>query len=255
MAPLGSTHSDSSLRKKVCVRHRADRAGARMRSVHVPPVGGAARQRRDRGTGTTGSSSHNPHTAVPDMEARMKRFGQLELEYVMKVMDSGSLCSRDGGFTTELEERFAEWVKADHAVAMNSAMSVLHASVAALGVGPGDEVICDPVVHFGGAAVMYHNGVPVFCDIDQDSHTMDPASLESCITDRTRAIICTLMWGNPCDYDGILRVAEKHGLPVIEDVAHAQGASYRGQAVGTIGTIGSFSFQEGKHLTSVMSVK
>ncbi len=135
-------------------------------------------------------------------------------------------------------------------MALNSAMSVLHAAVAAVGVGPGVEVVCDSVCHFGGAAVMYHNGVPVFCDIDQDSWNMDPDSLETCITEHTGAIICTPMLGNPPDYEGILSIAEEHELPVIEDVAHGVGGSYRGKALGTLGTIGSFSFQEAKHLTS-----
>ena len=180
----------------------------------------------------------------------MERFGQLELDYLAKVIASGTLNSKTGKFTTRLEERFAEWVGAEYAVAMNSAMSVLHTAVAAAGVGPGVEVVCDPVVHFGGAAVMYHNGVPVFCDIDEDSWNMDPDSLEACITEHTGAVICTPMWGNPPDYDGILRVADRYGLPVIEDVAHGVGGSYRGRPLGTLGSIGSYSFQEAKHLTS-----
>ncbi len=180
----------------------------------------------------------------------MERFGQLELDYLAKVIASGTLNSKTGKFTTRLEERFAEWVGAEYAVAMNSAMSVLHTAVAAAGVGPGVEVACDPVVHFGGAAVMYHNGVPVFCDIDEDSWNMDPDSLEACITEHTGAVICTPMWGNPPDYDGILRVADRYGLPVIEDVAHGVGGSYRGRPLGTLGSIGSYSFQEAKHLTS-----
>lgn len=180
----------------------------------------------------------------------MERFGQQELDNLAKVITSGKLGSHHGEFTPKLEEAFARRLQVGHAVAVNSAMSALHAAVAAVGVGPGDEVICDPVVSFGGVAVMYHNGVPVFCDVDADSMNMDPASLETCITPRTRAVICTPMWGNPCDYDGILRVANKHGLPVIEDAAHAIGAAYRGRAVGTLGAIGSFSFEQSKHLTS-----
>lgn len=180
----------------------------------------------------------------------MERFGQLELDYLAKVIASGTLNSKTGKFTSQLEERFAKWVGAEYAVAMNSAMSVLHTAVAAAGVGPGVEVICDPVVHFGGAAVMYHNGVPVFCDIIEDSWNMDPESLEASITEHTGAVICTPMWGNPPDYDGILRVADRYGLPVIEDVAHGVGGSYRGRPLGTLGSIGSYSFQEAKHLTS-----
>ena len=191
---------------------------------------------------------HAPTETIEEMS--MERFGQPELDYLKQVIASGKLGSKSGEFTTKLEERFAEWLGAEHGVAMNSAMSVLHAAVAAVGVGPGDEVVCDPIVHFGGAAVMYHNGVPIFCDIDADSYNMDPECLETCITERTRAIICTPFWGNPCDYEGILRVADKHGIPVIEDAAHAVGARYRDRAIGTLGAIGSFSFQEAKHLTS-----
>ena len=198
------------------------------------------------------------HTATPSAAGRrkkrkevdMERFGKLELDYLAEVIASGSLNSKTGKFTTRLEERFAAWVGAEYALAMNSAMSVLHTAVAAAGVGPGVEVVCDPVVHFGGAAVMYHNGVPVFCDIDEDSWNMDPDSLEACITEHTGAVICTPMWGNPPDYDGILRVADKYELPVIEDVAHGVGGSYRGTPLGTLGSIGSYSFQEAKHLTS-----
>ncbi|MDE3000540.1 MAG: DegT/DnrJ/EryC1/StrS family aminotransferase [Gemmatimonadota bacterium] len=180
----------------------------------------------------------------------MERFGKLELDYLAEVIASGSLNSHTGEFTTRLEERFAAWVGAEYALAMNSAMSVLHTAVAASGVGPGVEVVCDSAVHFGGAAVMYHNGVPVFCDIDEDSWNMDSDSLEACITEHTGAVICTPMWGNPPDYEGILRVADRYGLPVIEDAAHGVGGSYRGRPLGTLGAIGSFSFQEAKHLTS-----
>lgn len=180
----------------------------------------------------------------------MQRFGQHEIDNLIKVIQNGRLKGVDGEFMSKLEEIFTRRLGVGQAVAMNSAMSVLHAAVAAVGVGPGDEVVCDPVVSFGGVAAMYHNGVPVFCDINADTMNMDPASLEACITPRTRAIICTPIFGNPCDYDGILRVVNKHGLPVIEDAAQAFGAIYRGKAVGTLGAIGSFSFEQSKHITS-----
>ena len=180
----------------------------------------------------------------------MERFGQPELDNLAKVIDSGKLGSHHGELTVQLEEDFANWLDVGNAVAVNSAMSGLHAAIAAAGVGPGDEVICDPVVHFGGAATMYNNGVPVFCDIDADSMNMDPDSLDASITPRTRAIICTPIFGNPCDYDGILSVARKHGLAVIEDAAQALGAAYRGRPAGTVGDMGVFSFEQSKHLTS-----
>jgi len=180
----------------------------------------------------------------------MERFGQRELEYLGQVIASGKLGSHAGQMTERLEQAFTQRVGVAHAIAVNSAMSALHAAVAAVGVGPGEEVVCDPVVAFGGAATMYHNGVPVFCDINPDTFNMDPASLEAAITPRTKAIICTPIFGNPCDYDGILRVARTHGLPVITDAAQAFGATYRGKAIGAVGDITCFSFEQSKHLTS-----
>jgi perosamine synthetase len=137
---------------------------------------------------------------------------------------------------------------AKHGVAMNSAMSVLHASVAAAGAGAGDEVICDPVCAFGAVAVMYNNAVPVFVDIDPVTLTMDPNKLEAKITERTKALIVTHVWGLPAEMDRIVEIAHRHSLVVIEDCAHALFATYKGKHAGTWGDIGSFSFQMSKQM-------
>jgi dTDP-4-amino-4,6-dideoxygalactose transaminase len=131
---------------------------------------------------------------------------------------------------------------------MNSAMSVLHASVVVSGAGAGDEVICDPVCIFGAVAVMYNNAIPVFVDINPTTWNMDPNLIEAKITERTRAIIVTHVWGLPAEMDRIVEVAHRHKLLVIEDCAHAILATYKGKYVGTWGDIGSFSFQMSKQL-------
>lgn len=176
-------------------------------------------------------------------------FDEREIELLQEVLSSGRLSSLGGGkVTPRFEAAFAEALGAQHAVAMNAAMSVLHASVAASGAGAGDEVICDPVCVFGAVAAMYNNAVPVFVDIDPVTMNMDPDLIEAKITERTKALIVTHVWGLPAEMDRIVAVAHKHGLLVIEDCAHALFATFKGKCVGTWGDIGSFSFQMSKQM-------
>ena len=171
-----------------------------------------------------------------------------DLQAVKAVLDSGNLCSIGGTVTPEFERRFAAEFGAPYALAGNSAMSLMHAAVAAAGVEPGDEVIVDPLVTFAALSVMYHNGIPVYCDVDRETHNMDPALLEDLITERTRAIWVTHLWGLPADMDAINAVAQRHGLVVLEDCAHAIYAQYRGRYAGTLGDIATFSFQQSKQM-------
>lgn len=177
-------------------------------------------------------------------------FGEQDLELLREVLHSGQLCSLSGKMTARFEEAFARRLNARHALGCNSAMSGLHWALAAAGVGPGVEVICDPIVHFAGFAVMYHNGVPIFADVDPRTHNMDPNSVRERVTPRTKAIVCTHLWGLPCDMDPILQIAREHDLIVIEDCAHALFATYKGRYTGTLGHIGVFSFQQSKHLAT-----
>ncbi len=176
-------------------------------------------------------------------------FDDKELSLLKQVLDSGKLSALGGGaFTPRFESEFAAALGAKHAVAMNSAMSVLHASVIVAGAGAGDEVICDPVCVFGAVAAMYNNAVPVFVDINPVTWNMDPDLIEAKITERTKAIIVTHVWGLPAEMDRIMAVARRHKLLVIEDCAHAIFATYKGRCAGTWGDIGSFSFQMSKQL-------
>jgi len=179
----------------------------------------------------------------------VRSFGARDAEYVQQVLDSGQLsCLGGGEFTARFEDAFAAAHGAQYGVAMNCAMSVLHASVIASGAGAGDEVLCDPVCVFGAMAVMYNNAVPVFVDVNPDTWNMNPDLIEAKITERTKAIIVTHVCGLAAEMDRIVEIAHRHGLIVIEDCAHAILGKYKGRSVGSWGDIGSFSFQASKQL-------
>ncbi len=147
------------------------------------------------------------------------------------------------------EEAFAAYCGVPHCVAVNSGTSALHLALRCLEIGPGDEVITVPMTFVATAwAISYVGAKPVFVDIDPATRTMDPSQLAAVITERTRAILPVHLYGQPADMQAILRTAEKHGLPVVEDAAQAHGARCRGRRVGGLGRIGCFSFYPGKNL-------
>ena len=179
----------------------------------------------------------------------VRQYGAEELAYVQEVLESGKLSVLSGGqVQRRFEAAFAEAHGAKYGIAMNSAMSVLHASVITAGVGPGDQVICDPVCVFGALAVLYQRGKPVFADCKPVTFNMDPELLEEKVTAKTKAVIVTHIGGLPAEMDKIVRVAHRRGLLVIEDCAHAFLATYKGKRAGAWGDIGSFSFQASKQL-------
>lgn len=185
--------------------------------------------------------------------------GADEKRAVMEVLDSGRLstfsASRQGFLggrkIQAFEAAFADYHGMAHAIAVNSATSGLHAAIAACEIGPGDEVIVPPYTFTATAtAVLHHNAIPVFADIDPVTFCLDPARVEAAVTPRTKAIIPVHLLGHPADMDGILAVARRHGLKVIEDCAQAPGARYKGRLVGTMGDCGVFSFQETKNMAT-----
>jgi perosamine synthetase len=180
----------------------------------------------------------------------MRVFGELEMGYFREVLETRQLGWAEGGMVTRFEKAFAEKVKCDYAIARNSAMSVLAEAVSISGAGTALEVICDPMVQFGAIAALYFNSVPRFADVNYDTYLMDPESLRANITDRTRAVIVTNLWGMCADLGEIRRICDEHNLFMIEDCAHSIGATYNGKHSGTIGDVGSFSFQQSKHMTT-----
>jgi perosamine synthetase len=193
------------------------------------------------------------HLIDTDFAAReLRKLGPDELQYVDEVLRSGTLSNyiSEESLTRRFEEAFAAKIGARKAMAKSSAMSGLIEAVSVSGAGPGCEVICDPIVHFGGIAAMFFNAVPRFADIRRDTYNMDPDSLLANITPLTKAAIVTHMWGQCADMDAIAEICRERGIFLIEDCAHAVGATWNGKHAGTYGDLGVFSFQEFKQLST-----
>lgn len=138
-----------------------------------------------------------------------------------------------------------------HAYACASGTAGIHCAIAALDPDPGDEIITTPITDMGALApVLYQGAIPVFADVDPLTYNVTPESIAARISPRTKAIVMTHLFGNPCAVDEIAQLAAHHGIPVIEDCAQAFLATYNGRYVGTAGTIGCFSLQQGKHVTT-----
>lgn len=154
-----------------------------------------------------------------------------------------------GAEVAAFEEEFAAYCGTRHAIAVNSGTSALHLALLAAGVKAGDEVITTPFTFVAtAAAIRYIGAVPVFVDIDPASFCIDPNNIEAAITPRTRAIVPVHLYGQMADMDAILAIANRHGLPVIEDACQAHGGLYEGQRAGSLGISGCFSFYPGKNL-------
>lgn len=154
-----------------------------------------------------------------------------------------------GRFADKFDEEFAAFVGTRYAAGVNNGTSALHLAMLALGVGAGDEVIVPANTYIATAwGVSYAGATPVFADCTADTWEIDPESVERKITERTKGIIGVHLYGQPFAYEEIRRIADKHGLFVVEDCAQAHGAQYEGRAVGTLGELGCFSFYPGKNL-------
>lgn len=154
-----------------------------------------------------------------------------------------------GSSVASFEQNFAVYCGAKEAVALNSGTSALHLALLALGIGAGDEVITTAMTFVATvAAIRYVNATPVLVDIDPDTWTMEPAAIEPAITPRTKAILPVHLHGRLANMPAILAIADRHGIPVIEDAAQAHGAELGGRKAGTFGSIGCFSFYPGKNL-------
>lgn len=149
------------------------------------------------------------------------------------------------------EEAFRSHVGTRYAIATSSCTGALHMGMAALGIGPGDEVILADTNWIATAAPIVHLGAtPVFIDILPDTWCLDPELAERAITPRTKAIVAVHLYGNLCDMDRLLAIGERHGIPVIEDAAEAIGSTYRSKRAGAIGRFGAFSFHGTKTVTT-----
>ena len=175
--------------------------------------------------------------------------GEEEIAAVAETLRSDWITT--GPQVAKFEAEFAAAVRAPAALALNSCTAGLHTALAALGVGPGDEVITTPMTFAATANVIEHvRARPVFVDVEPDTLNIDPAAIEAAVTPRTRAIIPVHFGGHPCDMDPIEAIARRHGLFLVEDAAHALPARYRGRPVGSAAHATAFSFYATKNLTT-----
>ncbi len=180
---------------------------------------------------------------------------QREVDAVVEVVKSGrwggNYLEEPGFKTDEFGVRFAAYHDARYGIPAMNGTVTLEVALRAAGVGPGDEVIVPPISWIATAsAPLYLDAVPVFADVDPQTGSLDPTAVEAAITDRSRAVIPVHLGGRPVDLDGILDVARRHNLIVIEDAAHAHGSQWRSRGVGSWGDFGSFSFQITKVMTA-----
>ena len=177
-------------------------------------------------------------------------YDEVEERELLDVLRSRSPFRRRGGKVAQFEQEYADHIGAKFAIAVTSGTTALYAAMAALEIGPGDEVILPAWNWYADYDVIVLAGaLPVFAEID-DSFNIDPADIERHVTPRTKAIIAAHLEGCPCDMDPILAIARKHNLRVLEDCAQCAGGKYKGKYVGAIGDIGINSFQLSKTITS-----
>jgi len=176
--------------------------------------------------------------------------GDLEKKKLLECVDSNYV-STVGPFVNEFEERFSRFLDAKSAVSVQSGTAAIHMALVELGIGPGDEVIL-PALTFVASAnpVLYVGANPVFVDVDPLSWTLDPKKTEQAITKKTKAIIPVHLYGNPCDMDSLVKLANENDLAIIEDATESLGAKWKRQYTGTMGDFGCFSFNGNKLITT-----
>jgi len=172
-----------------------------------------------------------------------------DVQAVAEVVRSGRLAL--GPKMEEFESLMAGYVGVNHAVAVSSGTAALHLIAAALGIGPGDEVLV-PSFTFAASVnvILYVGAVPVFVDIEPDTYNLDPEDLKRKVTPNTKAIMVVDVFGHPAEWDEILKVAEKYGLKVIDDSCEALGAEYKGKKLGQFGNAAAFAFYPNKQITT-----
>jgi dTDP-4-amino-4,6-dideoxygalactose transaminase len=179
------------------------------------------------------------------------QFDEHAIKAVEEVLRSGKVNYWTGRKGMEFEKRFAEWQGSKYAISVATGTAALHVALAALGIGPGDEVIVPSYTFIATSfSVVQAGAVPRFADVNLEDHCISVASAEKLLTGRTKAIIPVHLYGNVCDMDEIMAFAKKHHLYVIEDNAEAFGGVYKGKKTGTIGHMAACSFCQNKTFTT-----
>ncbi|MDC1179039.1 DegT/DnrJ/EryC1/StrS family aminotransferase [Candidatus Pelagibacter ubique] len=180
------------------------------------------------------------------------RFSGNELKYIKNVLDTGFSAGKSASMNEKLEKKFAKIHNQKYSITANSGTSTLHMALDALNVGHGDEVIVPSLtVAMCGYAVWHCGATPVFCDVDEKTFLIDPIDIQKKITNKTKAIMVVHLYGLMCDMTKIMKISKKYKIPVIEDCAQCfLGKDELGRISGTIGSVGSWSFETTKHITT-----
>ncbi len=202
------------------------------------------------GAGKLAVLGGTPVMAKAEAETFAQLFAWPIVNEAMRKANDRVLCAHKMSGTDiadEFERKFAAWNGTKYASSAPNGTASLIAAFYAVGLGPGDELICPSITYWASCLGAIHLGASVvFADVDPDTLTLDPKSFEAHITPRTKAVVPVHVYGQPCDMDPIMAIARKHGIKVIEDVSHAQGGLYKGRKLGTIGDCGAMSLMTGK---------
>lgn len=200
---------------------------------------------------TNGSSPRTVKSLIRErfLDFSPPAISEQEIEAVVDTLQSDWITT--GPKTKDFEVQFAEYIKTQNALAVNSCTGALHIALAVLGIGPGDEVITTPMTFAASVNVIEHVGAtPVLVDVEPDTLNIDPVSVAKAVTPQTRAILPVHYAGHPVEMRPIMRLAQVHDLYVVEDAAHALPAYYEGKMIGTLGDLTAFSFYATKNLTT-----
>jgi perosamine synthetase len=184
-----------------------------------------------------------------EIELSAPWLGEREEELVLAVLRSGRLSL--GPALDRFEHALAERVASPHVAAVSSGTAGLHLAVRLAGLGPGDEVITTPFSFVASAnCILYEGATPIFADVDPQTLTLDPDAVEAALTERTKGILAVDIFGYPVELEELARIAEEHGLALIEDACQALGAEYRGRPLGSLGHPTVFAFYPNKQMTT-----
>ena len=186
-----------------------------------------------------------------DQDISGRTFGAEEIAAVTEVLQSGVLITTKGKYGKLLETSFAEKLGVKYAYACNSGSAAVHVAVAAINPNPGDEIITTSITDMGALTpILFQGAIPVFADVCPKTLNVTAETIAKVLSPKTKAIIVTHLFGNPCEMDAIMALADSKGIAVIEDTAQSFMATYNGKYAGTIGKVGAFSFQQGKQMTT-----
>ena len=179
------------------------------------------------------------------------RYGEAELQELKEALEQGTLFYWQGTKVKKFQTTLADMLGKKYCTATTSGTASIHTALGAINLGVGDEVITGPITDIGTVVgILYQNAIPIFADLHPRTYAMDAQSIESKITERTKAILVVHLGGCPADMGAILDVAKRHNLYVIEDCAQSWMASLNGKYVGTMGDLGAFSLNEFKHIST-----